>query len=214
MSVYIFENTEAERVKVGTTGCNRYEVSRRLETINEMWEQTRCTCPICGAKVRLTFKDLIGQHYVSGISCQGAGNPPLERDISVAEEYLKELEDNHSQLVGAEKCSNTKRIKTLKKRIEQFRDYKQPVGEFKCRVIFKGVGEPVEKGAHEILGEYLDKKAPFGEVFSCSVETATEAVEEAISMLGVEVTKEFYDTPVSSSNLIRMHYNQPLIGEE
>jgi hypothetical protein len=45
--------------------------------------------------------------------------------------------------------------------------------------------ERVELLSHEILGERLDKVAPFGEVFCCSVSEATEAVEKALSQLGL-----------------------------
>jgi hypothetical protein len=45
--------------------------------------------------------------------------------------------------------------------------------------------EQVELLSHEILAERLDKAAPFGEIFCCSVAEATEAVESALSRLGL-----------------------------
>ena len=45
--------------------------------------------------------------------------------------------------------------------------------------------EQVELLSHEILEDHLDKTAPFGEVFCCSVSEATEAVETALRQLGL-----------------------------
>jgi hypothetical protein len=43
----------------------------------------------------------------------------------------------------------------------------------------------VELLTHEILAERLDKAAPFGEVFCCSVAEAAVAVETALGRLGL-----------------------------
>ena len=41
----------------------------------------------------------------------------------------------------------------------------------------------VEKLAHKYLNEYLDKNAPIGEVFDCSLDIAINAVEDALKDL-------------------------------
>lgn len=43
--------------------------------------------------------------------------------------------------------------------------------------------EEVEKLAHKYLNEYLDKNAPIGEVFDCSLDIAINAVEDALKDL-------------------------------
>jgi hypothetical protein len=60
------------------------------------------------------------------------------------------------------------------------------VGEWQFGVAFytEGVAE-VELLSHKILEKHLDRLAPFGEVFCCSVSEATEAVETALSQLGL-----------------------------
>ena len=47
---------------------------------------------------------------------------------------------------------------------------------------FQGYGENIERIAHGILKNALDKAAPIGEVFKCSVDEAVRAVEEAIRL--------------------------------
>ena len=58
--------------------------------------------------------------------------------------------------------------------------------------------EEVEKLAHKYLNEYLDKNAPIGEVFDCSLDIAINAVEDALKDLellkGVKVN---YSKPTS-----------------
>ena len=54
---------------------------------------------------------------------------------------------------------------------------------------FRGSGENVERLAHKILKDFLDVKAPIGEVFKCSIAEAVSAVEEAIGRLGGTVEK-------------------------
>jgi len=43
--------------------------------------------------------------------------------------------------------------------------------------------EEVEKLAHKYLNDYLDKEAPIGEVFNCSVDIAISGVEDALKDL-------------------------------
>ena len=39
----------------------------------------------------------------------------------------------------------------------------------------------LKAGVHKDLSEFLDKEAPFGEVFNCTVENAKQAVEARIA---------------------------------
>jgi hypothetical protein len=89
-------------------------------------------------------------------------------------------------LTGTGKASVTRQLQTLERRIERHRRYSPPVGEWVFSVAFytEGVAE-VESLSHQILAEHLDRGAPFGEVFRCSVQVAMDAVEAAMSQLGV-----------------------------
>ncbi|HEX6319785.1 MAG TPA: GIY-YIG nuclease family protein [Burkholderiales bacterium] len=98
------------------------------------------------------------------------------------------MKNRLSELSGSEKASATRIINTLEKRIEKYRHGSRPVGEWAFSVAFyiytEGVAQ-VESLSHEILAEHLDRLAPFGEVFCCSASEATEAVETALSQLGL-----------------------------
>ncbi|UPT75604.1 MAG: hypothetical protein M0D55_08000 [Elusimicrobiota bacterium] len=181
-AVYIFENPEVQRVKVGTTWN---PIASRLDAINDMWLGRKVTCQVCAGRL-VNLSGYVPQHVVSGNRCPGGNALPLERDIAVAESHLASLEGRHGELSGDEMGSNTRRIKTLKRRIELYRDFVRAAGSWKYRVGFytKSAGD-VESRAHAILAERLDKRAPFGEVFSCSVAEAAEAVESALNQLGL-----------------------------
>lgn len=181
-AVYIFENVEAQRVKVGMT-INR--PADRLRSINDMWIQFKATCQICGGRRLINIRDrLIPTHSTSGLKCAGSLKPPLERDVSVAESYLVDLKQLHSKSTGTGKGSLTRMIKNLEKRIELYRYLELPVGKWEVGVVFyTDNAEAVESVTHQILDESLDKNAPFGEVFCCTVSEATEAVEQALSRL-------------------------------
>lgn len=51
----------------------------------------------------------------------------------------------------------------------------------------------VEQLAHKYLNEYLDKEAPIGEVFNCSVDKAINAVEDALKDLDLLEQAERFD---------------------
>ena len=77
-------------------------------------------------------------------------------------------------------------VRTLAKRIGSYRQYERTVGVWQLSTAFyTECAEQVELLSHEILAERLDKEAPFGEVFCCSVSEATEAVETALRQLGL-----------------------------
>lgn len=180
--VYILENTEAQRVKVGMT-INT--VDSRLDDVNDMWLGRTVTCQICGGRL-VNVLGLVPQHVVNMRGCPGENALPLERDIALAELRLRDMKDRHGELSGSERGSVTRMIKTLEQRVERYRHYERPVGVWQFSVgFYTACAEQVELLSHEILAERLDKTAPFGEVFCCSVAEATEAVESALSRLGL-----------------------------
>ena len=106
--------------------------------------------------------------------------------MALAESHVQNMTNLLSELSGSEKGSVTRRIRTLAKRIGSYRQYERTVGVWQLSTAFyTECAEQVELLSHEILAEGLDKEAPFGEVFCCSVSEATEAVETALSQLGL-----------------------------
>jgi DNA-directed RNA polymerase subunit RPC12/RpoP len=182
-SVYILENPKAQRVKIGMT-IN--DAAERLKSVNDMWLESKATCQICGGRRLVNEKNLIPKHVLSGRECPGGDALPLEKDVSLAKKYLERLKKNHSELSGSKKGSTTRIVNNLKNRIELYRNHDQPVGMWKISTIFyTESAEEVELLSHEILAGYLDAQALFGEVFSCSVPKATEAIESALNQLGL-----------------------------
>ena len=185
-AVYIFENTQAQRVKVGMTAIGVNDVADRLRDVNDMWLERKVTCQICGRRT-VNLGGSVPHHvgWEWGKGCPGGKALPLEKSVAVAASHLEDMKNRLSALSGVEKASVNRKIKTLERRIEKYRHYNR-VGEWDFRVAFytEGVAE-VESLSHKLLAEYLDGRAPFGEVFCCSVSVATEAVEAALSQLGV-----------------------------
>jgi DNA-directed RNA polymerase subunit RPC12/RpoP len=182
-AVYIFENSKAQRVKVGMTiNC----VVDRLRDVNDKWLEQKVTCQICGGRRLINSRGLVPQHVVSGRGCPGGNALPLEKDVELAESYLDNMKIRLSKLSGSEKGSASRIVKNLEKRIERYRNYNRPVGEWQFRIAFyTECAEQVELLSHKILEDHLDEMAPFGEVFCCSVPVATEAVETVLSQLGL-----------------------------
>jgi hypothetical protein len=168
------------------TSIGANDVVDRLRDVNDMWLERKVTCQICGGRL-VNIGGLVPQHG-SGIGCPGGNGLPLEKDVALAESLLENIKNRLSR-------TDPRKIKTLEKRIERYRHYNRPVGEWQFRVAFytEGVAE-VELLSHKILAEHLDRLAPFGEVFCCSVSGATEAVETALSKLGLlhSARKETY----------------------
>ena len=104
-AVYILENPKAQRVKIGMTINN---VADRLRSVNDMWLEFKATCQICGGRCLVNDKGLIPKHVISGRDCTGGNTLPLEKDVSLAEEYLETLKKNHGELSGNEKGSTTR----------------------------------------------------------------------------------------------------------
>ena len=180
--VYILENTTVDQVKVGMT-TNR--IIDRLTAINDLWSGRTITCQICGGRL-VNIKGRTPLHVVSGIPCPGGNALPLERDTTIARSHLLKLKSKLPDLSGTEKGSAVRRINTLEKRIGLYQDYLRTNGFWQVHATFH-TQQPVEVEAlsHRILSKHLDKRAPFGEVFSCSVAIAVDAVQEALSMLGL-----------------------------
>jgi hypothetical protein len=184
-AVYIFENSEAQRVKIGMTAIGLNDVADRLRAVNDMWRERKVTCQVCGGRF-LNIMGLVPQHPKSYGRCSGSNALPLEKDLALAESHREKIINRLGQLSGTEKGSAIRIVNTLEKRIERYRHYPRPVGEWQFRVAFYTGGvEKVEFLSHKILAARHDKLAPFGEVFCCSASEATEAVETALSHLGL-----------------------------
>lgn len=179
--VYILENKEAKRVKVGMTiNC----VEKRLEDVNNMWLGIKSTCQICGGRRLVNHEEFIPKHVVSGFHCPGSNSLPFEKDSSLAISYLIKLKKNHGILEGSSKNSNSRRINALEERIRRFQALSKLLGEWKINTVYQtNSAEDVELRSHEILSDYLDKDVPFGEVFLCSVAEAMNAVELVLDQL-------------------------------
>ena len=185
-AVYIFENSKAQRVKVGMTSGHTVSIEDRLKDVNDKWLEQKATCQFCGSRRLINNRGLIPKHVVSGIKCPGGNALPLEKDAVLAESHLDKLKKSHNSLTGSEKGSNTRIINNLEKRINLYRHHNQSVGIWQLHTAFytERSGE-VESISHDMLSKCLDKEALFGEIFCCSVSEATEAVEAAMKQLGL-----------------------------
>jgi hypothetical protein len=126
------------------------------------------------------------RHAVSGTDCPGGDALPLERDITLARAHLEKLKLQLAETSGSEKGSVMRKLKNLDKRIRLRRQYNRSIGSWRIgTVYYTESAEQVELLSHEILIEHLDRSAPFGEVFSCSILEAQEAVERALNQLGL-----------------------------
>ncbi len=182
-TVYILENSEANRVKVGVTINDPNE---RLIDINRIWLGTKGRCQVCGNRRLLEFNGLMPKHVLSGNHCSGSHALPLEKDKTLAIEELKRLRDELECIQGKSKGSAVKRIKSLEKLIDEPQDVQRFTGSWSLRASFKSeIAYQVEELVHETLHMHLDRSAPFGEVFSCSAEDAIKAVQQAHLKLGL-----------------------------
>src|SRR5438309_12033029 len=112
--IYVFENSDAQRVKVGMTGIGVNNVGDRLKDVNDMWLERKVTCQICGGRL-VNIGGHVPQHVVSGIGCPGGNALPLERDMALAESHLENMTNLLTELSGSEKGSVTRKIRTLAK---------------------------------------------------------------------------------------------------
>ncbi|WP_197409210.1 MULTISPECIES: hypothetical protein [Microbulbifer] len=193
--VYIFENSEAQRVKVGMTINATVNVTERLKDVNNIWAGYKAMCQICGSRRFINKKGLIPRHVVSGKDCPGGNSLPIEEDTTLSESYLTDIKGRYGNLSGSEKGSFTRIINSLEKRIEKYRKKSKPVGTWRLRVAYyTDCAEEVELLSHKLLEESLDFEAPLGEIFSCSVLAASLAVETVLEQQGLlnEARKEEY----------------------
>ncbi|EEF79808.1 hypothetical protein [Methylophaga thiooxydans] len=185
-AVYIFENVKAQRVKVGMTILSTTNVLDRLRDLNNIWIGLKATCQVCGGRRFINTKGLVPQHVVSGVECPGGDRAPIEREVVFAEQHLQNLKKLVENVTGTEKGSVTRKINSLEKRVKLFRHYNQPLGMWQISTVYHTErAELVESETHQILVEKLDKLAPIGEVFCCSVSEASKAVELALKQLGL-----------------------------
>ena len=184
-AVYVLENPEAQRVKVGVT-IN--DVSLRLRDVDGMWQGRRGTCQVCGGRLNLVRSN-VPPHLRNGRRCPGGNASPLERDVRVAQKYLASMQARLHGLTGVAKASATRVVKTLVRRIAMPRHHELAIGEWVHRAtVFTERAEEVELLSQKFLEGLLDETAPFGEVFRCSVSEALEAIEKALGQLGLAHT--------------------------
>ena len=93
-AVYIFENTKAQRVKVGMTAIGANDVANRLSDVNDMWLERKVTCQICGRRC-VNIGGHVPHHVgnVPGNDCPGGNALPLEKDVAVAESLLESMKN-------------------------------------------------------------------------------------------------------------------------
>lgn len=181
-AVYILQNAEADRVKVGMTGSNVY---LRLQEVNDTWLEHRLTCQVCGsrrlAKPSALSPRCMPKHTSLGRECPGGGQPPLEWDTSVAAEHLRAMK---TSVARGDKVSLTRQIRTLEQRINLRSQHSRAVGSWVLdSVIPTDRASEVERRTHELLAAHLDTAAPLGEVFRCSLAEAKAAVDRALHEL-------------------------------
>lgn len=155
-----------------------------------MWLEHKVTCQICGgrrlAKLTGFAPQLVPRHVVSGINCPGGNALPLEGDIALALAHVEYLRLRLDEASGSEKGSMMRQIRTIEERIRLRRQHSRAVGTWSIgTVYYTECAEQVELLSHEFLVEHLDRTAPFGEVFGCSMLKAREAVERALTQLGL-----------------------------
>lgn len=183
--VYILENVEAQRVKVGMT---TNDVALRLRDANDMWLEHKITCQICGGRRLAKWNGrgprVVPKHVVSGVNCPGGNALPLESDIALANAHLDNLRIRVAEITGSEKGSMMRKIKTLEERIRLRSQHNRGIGNWKIGTVYHTeCAEKVELLSHNFLVEHLDRTAPFGEVFGCSISEARAAVERALDQL-------------------------------
>ena len=180
--VYIFDNPKSQRVKIGFT-TNNHDIVSRLNDVNDIWLERKVKCQICGTRI-MSFGFTIPTHRISGQDCPGGNQLPLERSITLAQTYLKDLKEQISELSGSKKGSIARKIKTLKKRISLYQDYQSKTGQWHFYAAYiTDRAKDVESLSHKILEDFLDTTAPLGEIFNCSPSVATNTIEKALESL-------------------------------
>ena len=177
--IYILENTEAQRVKVG---CTMNNPALRVEDMNDLWSGRKGTCQVCGSRRVVGADNLMPRHYPNGIECFGGGFLPVASDTEIAEAHLRDLEQEIKLSTGVEKGSAVRQAKKLRERIGLYKNKDQLVGTWKLVGSYDALEiEEIEKRVHELLSAHLDLSAPFGEIFRCSPDDAKKAIEEVLA---------------------------------
>ena len=111
-AVYIFENTQAQRVKVGMTAIGVNAVADRLRDVNDMWLGRKVTCQVCGSRC-VNIGGHVPHHvgWEWGKGCPGGKALPLEKSVALAESHLEDMKNRLSALSGVEKASVHRKIK-------------------------------------------------------------------------------------------------------
>lgn len=175
--VYILENYDAKRIKIGAT-LNHPE--DRLLDINRMWKAIKGRCQIC-LSWRMLSDGRMPNHVLAMNHCPGSGEPPLEFSTKLANEQLIDLQGRSPWLSGSDLNHATKRIKNLEKILHNYNENSTRLGSWEIRAAFKiDFAYIIEGIIHQELAAYLDKTAPFGEVFNYPAENAIESIEIAI----------------------------------
>uniref|UniRef100_UPI00404725C8 hypothetical protein n=1 Tax=Polynucleobacter sp. TaxID=2029855 RepID=UPI00404725C8 len=177
--VYILENKDAKRIKIGAT-INLPDA--RHTDISRMWRGIKGRCQIC-LNWRMLNKGLMPKHVLSGHHCAGSGELPLERSTTLAEKQLTNLQEQLSLFRGTELNYATKRIKNLLKVLQNYKENPIRLGKWELRAYFKtDFAYSIEAVAHEKLASFLDSNAPFGEVFTCSAEQVIAIIENSLKV--------------------------------
>ncbi len=180
-TIYILENLEASRLKIGVTINNPVE---RLKDVSRIWNGTKGICQVCSSRRLLLPDGRMPKHVLSGNHCYGSGALPIESDVTIASQELNRLKANLELKVGRAKGSAAKRVKSLECLIETYRNKPIQVGTWQmCTSFVTSNAYRVEQIIHELLANYLDESAPFGEVFTCSATEAIVAVEKALAQV-------------------------------
>lgn len=178
--VYILENKDAKRIKVGAT-VNHPDV--RLIDISRMWGAVKGRCQIC-LKWRILENARLPKHVLSGNYCAGSSEPPFEFSTNLAERYLDDLLGQLPSLNGSNLNFATKRANNLKKIINNYKVNPVRIGTWELSAFYKtDFAYQVEKFVHQALAAELDNDSPFGEVFTCSLEEAIKTVESNLLKL-------------------------------
>jgi hypothetical protein len=200
-TVYILENTKAQRVKVGTTINNP---DARLMDVNDKWLGLKATCQICSARRIVMGDKKFPEH---GHFCEGGNALPLEKDATLAKSHLAHMK----RLRASGNGSVTRQINNLEKKIRLYQHYQQPRVMWQLNTTFyTEYAEYVELRSHEVLAGHLDKLAPIGEVFSCSVAEASKAIESVLSEFGL---LEAARKEVRNDNTSKEYGNCSMCGE-
>lgn len=189
--IYIFENVEAQRIKVGLT-VNPADVRNgmgRLKDCNDIWTRKSGMCQMCGTRALVDAQGRMPNH----VTCNGSTFLPIESDQTLAQDYLGYLKEENKTLKGSEKGSCTRKIKTLETRINKYKSMPKPIGTFVLKAFYYvNEVESIEKVAHKEIEEYLDEDAPLGEIFTCSVEKACEVLDSILSYNKNFIGKELF----------------------